>query len=100
MLVDSRSGLLRAVAVQPDGGSSPSAAEMAAGGALTPAIYRYTSDGAPDPTFSGDGKVALPLATRAARPLDVILAPDGSIAVAGSCVRATSPYAVDAFLRG
>ena len=82
-LVDPRNGMLSALAVQSDGRIVAVGAERESGGALTPAIYRYTSDGAPDLTFSGDGKLTLPLSGAGGAANAVILAPDGSIAIAG-----------------
>ena len=98
-LVEPGDGDFGAVAVQPDGRIVAVGSDQApAGGGRTLAVYRYTSAGAPDPTFSGDGKVALPLAEAYAAATDVVLGPDGTIAVAGVAFGKAEPYAVDTVL--
>jgi uncharacterized delta-60 repeat protein len=48
-----------------------------------PFVVRYNVDGTPDTTFSGDGKLITVIGTDADYGLDVAMAPDGKIVIAG-----------------
>ena len=73
-----RSDVARAVVLQPDG-----RIVVAGSSNRELAVVRYLPNGAPDPSFSGDGIVTTSFGFTAAA-LDVALQPDGKIVAAGS----------------
>jgi uncharacterized delta-60 repeat protein len=85
--VQGRGDEIDAVLIQPDGGILVTGvvARMPPNGILDAdfAIARYTSAGAPDPTFAGGGVVITPVFGRADLAQAAVLQPDGRIIVAG-----------------
>lgn len=76
-VVTGQDGYVDGLAVQPDGRIV--AAGWAGGGGF--ALARFNSDGSPDDSFSGDGRLVLQVGDGAS---GLALAPDGGIVVAGT----------------
>ncbi|MEV5972062.1 calcium-binding protein [Streptomyces sp. NPDC051921] len=66
------------IALQPDG-------RIVGVGAFNDAfaVVRFTADGAPDPTFDGNGRLTTSFGTGQTRAMGVVLQPDGRIVAAG-----------------
>ena len=71
------------VAVQPDG-KIVVAGYSKVGGNWDFAVARYLSDGMPDPSFSGDGKLTTAIGSGDDCASSMVLQPDGKIVVAGT----------------
>jgi uncharacterized delta-60 repeat protein len=86
---------LRRIVVLPDGKIVAVGSTVLGRGNSDIALARYTANGVLDGTFGDGGIVVTPLGNRADEPLDAVLAPDGTMLVAG---RSCSPAPCHGFL--
>jgi uncharacterized delta-60 repeat protein len=84
-------GLLRGVVVQPDN-RIVVAGNVAGLSMMT--VMRFRSNGTPDPTFDGDGTVAIDIGPLSDVANDIALQPDGKLVVAGSTSAVAGGFAV------
>ena len=82
---------LEKLLVLPDGGMVAVGVTALGGRDTEVALVRYTEAGAPDPTFGEQGVVVTSLGPGFDKPLDAVLAPDGTMLVVGITCPVTPP---------
>jgi uncharacterized delta-60 repeat protein len=84
-----------AIALQADGKIVVAGSAALASSGIDFAVARYTTDGSPDVTFSGDGKLTTAFGNDTDTAFAIAIQPDGKLVVAGESNRGSSATGMD-----